>query len=111
MAWGIGRVRRPGSRPVAWPLLYLDIDGVLNPLSPDPVQFTEHTIDALTVNLSPEHGAWLKELAECYELVWATTWEHHANEHVGPLLGLPELPVVEFSTYQRQPFCISATSN
>lgn len=84
-------------------MLYLDIDGVLNPISPDPGQFTQHTIDALTVSISSEHGVWLKELAECYELVWATTWEHHANEHVGPLLGLPELPVVEFSTYRSQP--------
>ncbi|GAA4316373.1 HAD domain-containing protein [Actinomadura luteofluorescens] len=84
-------------------MLYLDIDGVLNPISPDPGQFTQHTIDAFTVGISSEHGVWLKELAECYELVWATTWEHHANEHVGPLLGLSEQPVVEFSTYRPQP--------
>lgn len=104
LAWGIGGVPRPGSRPAGRPLLYLDIDGVLNPLSPpDPEQFTQHTIDGLTVNISSEHGAWLRELSDRYELVWATTWEHHANEHVGPLLGLPELPVVEFSTYRRKP--------
>jgi hypothetical protein len=85
-------------------LLYLDIDGVLNPLSPaDPKQFARHTIEGLTVNLSSEHGVWLRELADRYKLVWATTWEHDANKHVGPLLGLPELPVVEFSTYRRQP--------
>jgi hypothetical protein len=60
LAWGIGGVPRPGSRPVGRPLLYLDIDGVLNPLSPpDPEQFTQHTIDGLTVNISSEHGAWL----------------------------------------------------
>lgn len=103
MAWGIGGVPRPGSRRAARPLLFLDIDGVLNPLSPDPEQFTQHPVDAFTVNISAEHGTWLKELADRFELVWATTWEHHANEHIGPLLGLPELPVVEFSTYRRQP--------
>lgn len=102
--WGIGGVPRPGSRSAARPLLYLDIDGVLNPLSPaDPERFTRHTVEGLTVNISPDHAAWLRELAGGYEMVWATTWEHHANEHVGPLLGLPELPVVEFSTYRRRP--------
>ena len=28
--------------------------------------------------------------------MWATAWEHEANEVVAPWLGLPELPVVEF---------------
>lgn len=28
------------------------------------------------------------------ELVWATTWEQEANEWIGPVLGLPALPVV-----------------
>ncbi|GAA2455298.1 hypothetical protein GCM10010191_88020 [Actinomadura vinacea] len=103
MAWGIGAVPRPGTRPTAKPLLYLDVDGVLNPLSPsEPERFVQHSIGDLTVRLSSEHGAWLRELADHYELIWATTWEHHANEHLGPLLGLPDLPVVEFSTYRRQ---------
>jgi len=31
MSWGIGGIPRPGSRPSAKPMLYLDIDGVLNP--------------------------------------------------------------------------------
>jgi hypothetical protein len=30
------------------------------------------------------------------ELVWATTWEHEANRLIGPELGLPQLPVVEW---------------
>ncbi|MGH3381442.1 MAG: HAD domain-containing protein [Actinoallomurus sp.] len=103
MSWGIGSVPRPGSRPAPKPLLYLDVDGVLNPLSPnDPHSFTEHVIDTLTVRISTEHGAWLRELADRYQLVWATTWEAEANEHLAPLLGLPDLPVVSFSTYERR---------
>jgi len=27
-------------------------------------------------------------------LVWATAWEHEANEVIAPWLGLPQLPVV-----------------
>ncbi|GAB3960282.1 HAD domain-containing protein [Actinoallomurus acanthiterrae] len=89
--------------PAAKPLLYVDIDGVLNPTDPaNGDGFTAHTIGVLTVRLSEEHGAWLRELADRYDLVWASTWEHRANEYVAPLLGLPELPVVEFSAYRRR---------
>jgi hypothetical protein len=104
MAWGIGGAPRPGSRTAARPLLYLDVDGVLNPLGPsDPARFVRHeTGDGPAVRLHPEHGDWLRELSARYELVWATTWEHLANERLGPLLGLPELPVVEFSAYRRR---------
>jgi hypothetical protein len=103
MAWGIGKVPRPGSRPTAKPLLYLDVDGVLNPMSPcAPEGFRQQAIGALTITLSADHGTWLRELSDRYQLVWATTWEHDANEHIAPLIGLPKLPVVEFSTYQRQ---------
>lgn len=94
----------PAGEPLtARPLLYLDVDGVLNPLAPsDPARFVRHETGGPAVRLFPEHGEWLRELSARYELVWATTWEHLANEHLGPLLGLPELPVVEFSAY-RQP--------
>jgi hypothetical protein len=30
------------------------------------------------------------------DLVWATTWMDEANESVGPRIGLPRLPVVEW---------------
>ncbi|MFJ4675087.1 MULTISPECIES: HAD domain-containing protein [unclassified Kitasatospora] len=86
------------------PLLYLDVDGVLNPVFPSPDDdFDAHTLLGYSVLLSPRHGDWLRELADRYELVWATTWEERANEHIAPLLGLPELPVVVFSGYVPQP--------
>jgi HAD domain in Swiss Army Knife RNA repair proteins len=78
VAWGIGGIPRPGSRPSVKPVLYLDVDGVLN-------------------------SEWLAELGEHYELVWASTWEEHANTHIGPLLGLPELPYVALSAYRYRP--------
>ncbi|RKE22852.1 HAD domain-containing protein [Streptomyces sp. TLI_171] len=86
------------------PLLYLDVDGVLNPVFPHPDDgFDPHTLLGYSVLLSPRHGEWLRELAAHYELVWATTWEEQANAHIAPLLGLPELPVVVFSGYVPQP--------
>jgi hypothetical protein len=84
----------------AKPLLYLDVDGVLNPVCP-PVDadFAVHALHGSAVLLSPRHGEWLRELAGVYELVWATTWESHANASIGPLLGLPPLPVVPTGRY------------
>jgi hypothetical protein len=55
------------------------------------------------VLLSVHHADWLRELAGTYELVWATTWEHHANTHIAPLLELPALPVVAFAGYRSRP--------
>ncbi|WP_093258887.1 HAD domain-containing protein [Thermostaphylospora chromogena] len=83
------------------PLLLLDVDGVLNPLRRPSRDFQTHDcpVDGTLyrVHLNPKHGAELLLLAEeaGAELVWATTWEHAANEWIGPRIGLPELPVIE----------------
>ncbi|MGW4083962.1 hypothetical protein ACWEGS_13095 [Streptomyces sp. NPDC004822] len=99
------------------PLLYLDVDGPLNPYAAKPERrpdgYTTHRmkpegwlarhrdtpaprVRPLRVWLHPGHGSRLRELAERYELVWATTWGAEANTFIGPVLGLPELPVVEW---------------
>jgi len=88
------------------PLILIDVDGVLNP------DFSAKTrkhlvwhkgwvivhadVDGYTyrLTLNPEHGDWLKTLAAetGAELAWGSTWENYANTHIGPVLGLPELP-------------------
>lgn len=86
------------------PLLFLDVDGVLNPVFPHPdADFDTHTLFGYTVLLSARHGHWLRELSEAYDLCWATTWEDEANAHIAPRLGLPELPVVHFTGYVPRP--------
>ncbi|MFJ1708138.1 HAD domain-containing protein [Kitasatospora sp. NPDC088346] len=86
------------------PLLFVDVDGVLNPECPYPdTGFDRHHLLGHTVLVSGVHGAWLRELAAAYQLVWATTWEEHANLHLSPLLGLEQLPVVRFTGYVPQP--------
>jgi hypothetical protein len=89
---------------VSKPLLYLDVDGVLNPADPHPADpFEAHQLAGFRVLLSARHGDWLRELAHSYDLHWATTWQDDANTHIAPLLGLPPLPVVRVVGYRHQP--------
>lgn len=95
------------------PLLFLDVDGVLNPDAvssgkrPEgyethrmrPSGWTNPRQKPLRVWLNPSHGPKLLDLP--VHLVWATAWEHEANEWIGPHLGLPKLPVVEFGDCNR----------
>jgi hypothetical protein len=89
------------------PLILIDVDGVLNPSFSSAVrrrlawhdgwlQRRVH-VDGLTFRLfvNPAHGTMLRQLAQekGAELAWGTTWEDDANRAVGPLLGIPELPV------------------
>ncbi|MEV8336500.1 hypothetical protein [Streptomyces niveus] len=100
----------------ALPLLFIDVDGVLNPFDappgPIPDGFVRHylrpttwtdqhphllrdDVPDLSVWLHPDHGEELSDLP--FELIWATTWEHEANTYISPRIGLPDLPVVTFS--------------
>jgi len=101
-------------------LLLLDVDGPLNPYAAKRTRRRAgyatyrrtrsggwHTgrdarrFRGLRVWLNPAHGAQLLALAEDtgLELAWATTWQHEANERIGPAIGLPALPVVGFPDY------------
>lgn len=97
-------------------LLLLDVDGPLNPYAakrtrrPSGYQTYRRTktgwhtgrdarrYRGLRVWLNPDHGAQLLTLAAetSLTLVWATTWQHEANDRIGPAIGLPKLPVIEF---------------
>lgn len=85
------------------PLLLLDVDGPLNPYrATKPDGYTKHRLptggQSFNVWLNHDHGRLLLDFAEThgFELVWCTTWEHDANVCIGPHIGLPELPVIEF---------------
>jgi Swiss Army Knife RNA repair-like protein len=79
-------------------LLFLDIDGVLNPWAAPvcPPGYAEHRWRRRKAWLSPAHGPALRELTGV-ELVWASSWGEDANALVGKALGLPPLPVVTFA--------------
>lgn len=96
------------------PLLFLDVDGPLNPYAAQPERrpdgYTTLRVPRsgdheggwgstsrrrpLRVWLNPAHGRALLGLG--FELCWATTWMGDANRWIGPVLGLPDLPFVDF---------------
>jgi hypothetical protein len=96
------------------PLLFLDIDGPLNPYAAKPERrpdgYTTLRVprfskpgETIRVWLNPEHGPAL--LALDYELCWATAWQARANQWVGPAVNLPELPYIDFGAalFQERP--------
>ncbi|MER6401222.1 hypothetical protein ABT263_35060 [Kitasatospora sp. NPDC001603] len=97
------------------PLLFLDVDGPLNPYATPSGTCPEGYVTVhlppearrssaaggprsyerpATVWLNPAHGAALLSLG--FELRWATAWMGDANRWIGPVLGLPALPFVDF---------------
>lgn len=96
-------------------LCFLDVDGPLNPwmAKPEkrPAGYTTHRmkppslfdrypgkprayVKALRVWLNPDHGPALLTLG--LDLVWGTTWMGEARDFIAPVLGLPDLPYVDF---------------
>jgi hypothetical protein len=80
------------------PVLAIDVDGVLNACGhgDPPPGWRDVRIAGLRVRCNPAHGAQLLVIAleSDAELAWCTFREQAANEHVSPLLGLPDLPWV-----------------
>ena len=89
------------------PLILVDVDGVLNVITSAKERRrlcyheswrqkrVELPAGAFRLFWNPETGPLLRNLAADTgaELAWGTTWEEYANLVVGPLVGLPELPV------------------
>ncbi|MFJ2745139.1 hypothetical protein ACIO3O_36395 [Streptomyces sp. NPDC087440] len=89
------------------PLLFLDVDGPLVPFGATAQQLPGGYPtyanrggapgtggNPLIRRINPAFGPRLLGLP-C-TLVWATTWSSDANDCIGPWLGLPKLPVVEW---------------
>jgi hypothetical protein len=88
------------------PIAFLDVDGTLLPFrtrpavpalprTGRPVPGTGAEDNPLLERLDPADGP--KLLALRCQLVWATTWMTDANDIIAPRLGLPQLPIVDFS--------------
>jgi hypothetical protein len=94
------------------PLLFVDVDGVLNPHGgPCPAGFVEHALfpDEEPVRVCVEHGRWLHELASRYDLAWGTAWTAADRALLVDLLALPpfvaavELPTGRFDPARKVP--------
>lgn len=86
-------MRAGGAGEGAAPLLFLDVDGVLNPYAmtgPAPGaygDFEEHEARGFVLRLSRAMGRRLAQLPA--ELCWATTWADTIDRDVSPYCGLP----------------------
>jgi hypothetical protein len=99
--------------PAELPLLFVDVDGVLNPYAAEacPEGFAEHNLfpGEEPVRLSQLHAQWLHELAEAFELVWGTSWSAEDRELLSATLDLPAfhgavmLPAGEFDPREKVP--------
>jgi hypothetical protein len=81
-------------------LLFLDVDGTLLPFAPR-IRSAADAGHPLLSRLDPADGARLRALG-CSP-VWATTWLDEANQVLSPRLGLPCLPVLDWSHDEEEP--------
>ena len=99
------------------PLLFLDVDGVLNAfgawevVDPSlhmslanvraPEGFRRATADGYELLLRPEHVAWLAALQARVDVVWATMWQDRAPAALAPVLGIgADWPWIDFAATQ-----------
>ena len=76
------------------PLLFVDIDGVLNPYAAElcPTGYDEHDLfrsDDGPVRVCQAHAVWLRELSLLFELIWGSSWSDEDREVLGTVLDLP----------------------
>lgn len=86
-----------------FPLLLVDIDGVISLFGFDPrvsdgrPKGAFHSIDGIPHFLSAAAATHLLALQESFELVWCSGWEEKADEYLPHLLGVPAgLPHLRF---------------
>lgn len=76
------------------PVLLLDVDGVLL------LQNRTRNARLRVANIGyatwfdPEQSDRLDELCDRFDVIWCTGWGTMANQIVGPLFGMPDLPVL-----------------
>ena len=82
------------------PLLAIDVDGVISLFGfdePPPTDLARfELIDGMVHCISLAAGDRLLRLRDHYDMVWATGWEEKANDYMPNVIGMPELPALNF---------------
>lgn len=83
---------------ISKPVLLLDADGVIGLLGEG---YGEPTFESMAgsfpVTIAVASQERLSRLSLAFQIVWATSWQRAAAEHLGPLLGLADdLPFLSF---------------
>lgn len=75
------------------PLLFLDVDGVINVSGTTPNATNVGLFEGrYPIHLPAGIEERIARLQEAYEIIWATTWREKAHPYYRELLGLPEEP-------------------
>jgi hypothetical protein len=83
------------------PLLFLDIDGVLSPFDAEqyPREYKRIKNSLRHLYLAKIHKDWILELANDFEIIWATGWGDKANSVIGYKLGIGSFPLLSFQNW------------
>lgn len=84
------------------PILFLDVDGVLNAFAPVRPHVTRQiggrTVKGVwcpyTLHFDNEVVDMIEALQEHFDIVWATMWNERANDLIAPALGIEPFPVM-----------------
>jgi len=90
--------------------VFLDVDGVINSINHlytrGDINFDAETLpykaNGYTVWVPEYMMALIQGLYMSTDLYWLTTWRENANEHISPILGIPQdIPVITDGTNER----------
>lgn len=82
------------------PICFLDVDGVINTVSPNEETGNMMECEGFRICMPKRTKERIEWLSKHFTMVWCTTWEHMANKHFTPYWGLEEWPVVEWRLEQ-----------
>lgn len=93
------------------PILFVDIDGVLNTFGgPCPDEYEEHDLfpeDDEPVRINPNSAGWLAELSLEFDLVWGSGWTAKDREvlprvlELPPFAGAAKMPPIPFDPSEK----------
>jgi hypothetical protein len=90
--------------------VFLDVDGVINSINHlytrGDIDFDAETLphpaNGYTVWVPDYMSSLVQWLYNNTDLYWLTTWRDNANQHISPILGIPDdIPVIDDGTKER----------